>query len=77
MISVKPSVPGGLLRSVSSRISKGQGYQGFIRKRAGSSLGPKKGNLRCTMKNLNNLQISLVLGSTKCFPISFNTFKTL
>jgi hypothetical protein len=27
--------------SVSSRISKGQGYQGFLRKRAGSSFGQK------------------------------------
>jgi hypothetical protein len=59
--------------SVSSRISKGQGYQGFLtlRKRAGSSLGPKKGNLRRTMKNLKNGQISLLLGSINCFPIKF------
>jgi hypothetical protein len=28
--------------SVSSRISKGQGYQGFVRKRAGSSFGQKR-----------------------------------
>jgi hypothetical protein len=28
--------------SVSSRISKGQGYQGFLRKRAGSSYGKKR-----------------------------------
>jgi hypothetical protein len=27
---------------VSSRISKGQGYQGFLRKRAGSSFGQKR-----------------------------------
>jgi hypothetical protein len=27
--------------SASSRISKGQGYQGFLRKRAGSSIWPK------------------------------------
>jgi hypothetical protein len=27
--------------SASSRISKGQGYQGFLRKRAGSSFGQK------------------------------------
>jgi hypothetical protein len=29
--------------SASSRISKGQGYQGFLRKRAGSSVLAKKG----------------------------------
>jgi hypothetical protein len=28
--------------SASARISKGQGYQGFIRKRAGSSFGKKE-----------------------------------
>jgi hypothetical protein len=28
-------------RSASARISKGQGFQGFLRKRAGSSFGPK------------------------------------
>jgi hypothetical protein len=33
--------------SASARISKGQEYQGFLRKRAGSSFGKKKGNLRC------------------------------
>jgi hypothetical protein len=32
--------------SVSSRISKGQGYQGFIRKRAGSSLHRTRKNLK-------------------------------
>jgi hypothetical protein len=30
------------LTSASARISKGQGYQGFLRKRAGSSFGQKK-----------------------------------
>jgi hypothetical protein len=33
--------------------------------------------LRRTMKNLKNYRISLLLGSIKCFPISFSTFKTL
>jgi hypothetical protein len=47
-------------------ISKGQGYQGFLRKRAGISrllkekgreqFWPKKGNLRRTRKNLKNGQ---------------------
>jgi hypothetical protein len=49
------------LCSASARISKGQGYQGFLRKRAGSSFGRKKGNLRRTRKNLKNGQISLLL----------------
>jgi hypothetical protein len=40
--------------SASGRISKGQGYQGFSRKRAGSSFGEKKGNLHCIMKNFKN-----------------------
>jgi hypothetical protein len=31
-----------MLSSASSRIPKGQGYQGFLRKRAGSSFGQKK-----------------------------------
>jgi hypothetical protein len=30
------------ITSASARISKGQGYQGFLRKRAGSSFGQKK-----------------------------------
>jgi hypothetical protein len=30
------------LHSASARISKGQGYQGFLRKRAGSNFGQKK-----------------------------------
>jgi hypothetical protein len=31
----------GLNCSASAKISKGQGYQGFLRKRAGSSFGQK------------------------------------
>jgi hypothetical protein len=56
--------------SASARISKGQGYQGFLRKRAGSSLGQKMAI--CVVQG-----ISLLLGPIKCFPLSFNTFKTL
>jgi hypothetical protein len=59
------------INSVSSRISKGQGYRGFVRKRAGSSFGKKKGNLRRTIQGKNtkkNGQNSLLLGSIKCFP---------
>jgi hypothetical protein len=41
--------------SASARISKGQGYQGFSRKRAGSSFGQKgQFNLHRTGKNLKN-----------------------
>jgi hypothetical protein len=50
--------------SASARISKGHGYQGFLKKRAGISrllkekgreqFWPKKGNLRRTRKNLKN-----------------------
>jgi hypothetical protein len=58
---------GSFVSSVSSRISKGQGYQGFQDfKRAGISrilkekgreqFWPKKGNLRRTRKNLKNGQ---------------------
>jgi hypothetical protein len=35
--------------SASARISKGQGYQGFLRKRAGSSFG-KKGQFDASYK---------------------------
>jgi hypothetical protein len=67
---------GFYLLSVSSRISKGQGYQGFLTKEKGSeqSWPQKRQYLRRTMKNLKNGQISLLLGSIKCFPISFSTF---
>jgi hypothetical protein len=63
--------------SVSSRISKGQGYQDFLRKRAGSSIGQKKAICVVQGKTLKMERISLLLGSIKCFPISFDTFKTL
>jgi hypothetical protein len=35
-------VTGRNFHDFSSTFSKGQGYQGFLRKRAGSSLGPKR-----------------------------------
>jgi hypothetical protein len=63
--------------SASARISKGQGYQGFFKEKGKEQFWPKKGNLCRTKKNLKNGQISLLLGSIKCFPISFSTFKTL
>jgi hypothetical protein len=56
--------------SASARISKGQGYQGFLRKRTGSSFGQKKAI--CIVQG-KTWKISLLLGSIKCFPISFNT----
>jgi hypothetical protein len=40
--------------SASARISKGQGYQGFLGKGQGAVLAQKRGNLRCTMKNGQN-----------------------
>jgi hypothetical protein len=43
--------------SASARISKGQGYQGFLRKRVVRSFG-QKGNLRRTKKNLKNLHFT-------------------
>jgi hypothetical protein len=48
--------------SASAKISKGQGYQGFLRKKAGSSFG-KKGQF-CVVqgKTWKNGQISLLLG---------------
>jgi hypothetical protein len=57
--------------SVSSRISKGQGYRGFLRKRAGSRFGQKKGNLRRTRKNLKNGQNSLLFRVNKMFSHKF------
>jgi hypothetical protein len=38
MVTTKPQD----VLSASARISKGQGYQGFLRKRAGSSIGQKR-----------------------------------
>jgi hypothetical protein len=60
--------------SASSRISKGQGYQGFLRIRARSSFGQKRAI--CVVQGKTD-RFSLHLGSIKCFPLSFNTFKTL
>jgi hypothetical protein len=60
--------------SASARISKGQGYQGFVRKRAWSSFGQKWAI--CVVQGKTD-RISLLSGSIKCFPITFNTFKTL
>jgi hypothetical protein len=57
--------------SASARISKGQGYQGFLRKRAGSSFGPKKGNLCRTMKNLKNGQNFTTFTVNKMFSHKF------
>jgi hypothetical protein len=61
------------LISASARISKGQGYPGFLRKRAGSSFGQKRA--LCIVQGKTD-RISLLLGSIKCCPLSFNTFKT-
>jgi hypothetical protein len=54
------------------RISKGQGYQGFI-----SSFSQKRANLKfkTNFKMRKTDRISLLLGSIKCFPISFNIHK--
>jgi hypothetical protein len=57
--------------SASSRISKGQGYQGFLRKRAGSSFGQKKGNLRRTRENLKNGQNFTTFRVNKMFSHKF------
>jgi hypothetical protein len=62
--------------SVSSRISKGQGYQGFLRKRAGSSFG-KKGQFASYKEKLEKWTEFTTFRVNKMFPISFNTFKTL
>jgi hypothetical protein len=55
--------------SASARISKGQGYQGFLRKRAGSSFGQKRAIRVVQGKTWKMDRISLLLGSIK--------FKTL
>jgi hypothetical protein len=56
---------------------KGRDIKASLGKGQGAVLA-KKGNLRCTRKNFEKMdRISLLLGSIKCFPISFNTFKTL
>jgi hypothetical protein len=63
--------------SASAIISKGRGYQGFLRKRAGRSFGQKRAICVVQGKTLKMDRMSLLLWSIKCFPISFNTFKTL
>jgi hypothetical protein len=63
--------------SASARISKGQGYQGFLRKRAGSSFGKKRAICVVQGNTWKKDRILLLLGSIKCFPTSFSTFKTL
>jgi hypothetical protein len=59
--------------SASARISKLQGYQVFLRKRAGSSFGQKRAI--CIVQGKTDR--ILFFGSIKCFPLSFNTFETL
>jgi hypothetical protein len=44
-----------------------------IKEKAGSSFGQKRAI--CVVQGKID-RISLLLGSIKCFPISFNTFKT-
>jgi hypothetical protein len=64
--------------SVSSRISKGQGYQSRLFKEKGrEQFWPKKGNLRHKRKNLKNGQNFTTFRANKMFsiPISFNFFK--
>jgi hypothetical protein len=51
--------------SASARISKGQGYQGFLRKR------PRKGNLHHTRKNLKNGQNFTTFRVNKMFSHKF------
>jgi hypothetical protein len=56
----------GLAFGVSARISKGQRYQGFLRKMAGSSFGQKKGICVVqgkTFKMRKTDRISLLFGS--------------
>jgi hypothetical protein len=60
--------------SASARISKGQGYRGFLRKRAGCNFDQIRAI--CVIQGKRD-RISLLLLAIKCFPISFNTFKTL
>jgi hypothetical protein len=53
----------GHVTSASARISKGQGYQGFLRKRAGSSFGQKRAIYIVQGKLEKRDRISLLLGS--------------
>jgi hypothetical protein len=51
---------------------KGRDIKASARKRAGSSFGQKRAI--CVVQGKTD-RISLLLGSIKCFPLSFNTFK--
>jgi hypothetical protein len=55
---------------------KRAGISRLLKEKGREQFWPKKGNLRRTRKNLKiGQKISLLSGSTKCFPLSFNTFK--
>jgi hypothetical protein len=56
--------------SASARISKGQGYQGFLRKRAGSSFG-KKGQFALYKEKLEKTDNFIPFRVNKVFSLRF------
>jgi hypothetical protein len=63
--------------SASARISKWQGYRGFLRKRAGGSFGQKRAICIVQGKTWKMDRISLLLGSIKSFPLGSKRCGTL
>jgi hypothetical protein len=68
---VRQSVNSCTIISASARISKGQGYQCFLRKRAGSSFGQQRAICCCTRKNLKNGQNFTTFMVNKMFSHKF------
>jgi hypothetical protein len=58
--------------SASARVSKGQGYQGFLRKRTGSSFGQKRAIYIVQRKNLKNkTEFHIFLRVNKMYSLKF------
>jgi hypothetical protein len=53
------------------------GISRLLEEKGREQFWPKKGQFVSYKEKLEKWSISLLLGSIKCFPISFNTFKTL
>jgi hypothetical protein len=57
--------------SASARISKGPGYQGFLRKRAGSSFGQQEGQFASYKEKLEKLTGFTTFSVNKMFIHTF------
>jgi hypothetical protein len=69
VVTEKAKVPDML--SASARISKGQGYQGFLKKRAGSSFGQKRAIASYKEKLEKQTKFHSLLRANKMFSLKF------